>query len=466
MNFFLLKRGALTLILPLVIFGCIVGCRRAATENIGGDVTNLPQKLHNAFGKTKIVCFGRFVMTVPTETIVIYGPAEVDSSITYIKGGAEASDDYAGSRIREIELERRYLDKDDLEKLPLFGKVMKGERKGQKIVVGSKDQIGYAILSLVPIGNNLFIQEVNGGLPDRNFIGRMNKVANVLRFRGEDEIPSESGMCIDGGFVPGLFEYERATIGIRFKEFPDVQVSIDVHKNLEFLNLESDPRNLHKQAEKAAKAAGLSAVFSRGKILREQSRKIGHWSGQEMAFRTPAYKRAASVHEFRFHSSGSPNDPLHPELDIRLDSGITGNAKGTTEPSITDEEALALWDMLTATVRLREASDATIFKKDRVSLATQVISGKICPESGWWETIENQVANNDRRKFLRAGDIMPPVTTSAALPFWKKILGESRLKISTTWTLVDYDDESVNTDPTRTAAGPSVQTDGIGDQHA
>ncbi|WP_137171692.1 T6SS immunity protein Tli4 family protein [Massilia sp. HP4] len=403
-------------------------------------MTEISPELTSIFNKTKMICFGRFVVKVPLNTVVVYGPAEVESSIEYRQGEAEKVGEYVLERMEEVEKEQKFFTKYSWPKLPLFGEVIDGVRTGQKMVIGSRDRVGYQILSIVPIEKDIFFQEVSSVLPEDDFIERINKVATALRSRNAEEIPADSGICIEGGYVTGEYEYERATVGLRLSEYPDVHISIDVHKNLEFLNNDSNPKVLHERAQAKAEAAGFGAVFSRRKILREQVRQIGHWTGQEMAFRTPAYKRAVSAHEFRFYSAGSVNDPFHPQLDIRLDSGVKDDTKGAIKPGISDDDALALWDMIVSTVRLREPTDATPVNKDKVPLATKIDGGKICPETGWWEITRADVMDSERRKFISAGDVMPSVPTSNGISIWRNLLlFQNRPKDPTIWKLVEYE---------------------------
>jgi hypothetical protein len=73
---------------------------------------------------------------------------------------------------------------------------------------------------------------------------------------------------------------------------------------------------------------------------------------------------------------GAVNDPLQPELDIRFYSGMKDNSRASVNPSITDEEALALWDKLITTIRVRQPSDATptTVTKPRATLASLALS--------------------------------------------------------------------------------------------
>lgn len=450
----------------IVLSPLINACDRSAEDSMESAVNNNPVRIQSLLDQAKIVCFGRFLMQVPATATVVYGPAEVMSAIDYVAGGASEIEHHASQRMEEVEKERRFFREEVDPELPLFGEIIKGVREGQKIVIGSRDRVGYAVDSFTPIQNDLFVQSFNSILPEEKPIDEINKVAEVLQLRNMEEIPVESGLCIDGGFVPGVYDYERVTIGIRLKEFPDVHLSIDAHKNLKYLRSGADPKLLHEQARARAEAEGLGPVFSSTRILRDQIRKIERWNGREMAFRTPAYKDAASVHEFRFHSVGVINDPFHPELDIRLDSGVKNNSKGGMIPSITDEEALALWDALITTIRIREPGDATPVKIVKLPLATHAVSGEKCPESGWWETTDKRIASGDRRKLLRIGNLMPHAATLAKTNFWHKLFGDERTKIGTTWKLVEYDDDIPKSATSRVADRVVKAAAIIGDKHA
>jgi hypothetical protein len=460
-----LKRSNFIFMINIFVLFCIEGCSRTVVENSGGNV-EISSRINSIFEKTKKVCFGRVIMEIPYEAMVVYGPAEVDASIEFREGEANRLDQYSSARLREIETEREYLDDKDLARLPHFGRVIEGSRPGQKIIIGSKDQIGYAVMSLLPIEGDLIVQAVDGGLPGRNFIKRIDDVAKLLKPRRSDDIPVEPGFCIEGGLIAGEYEFERATIGVRFSEFPDVHFSVDAHKNLNTLNNEANPKTLHERARINADAAGLGAVFSLRKILREQIRHIGHWNGQEIALRTPAYKGTRSVHHFRFHSVGSVNDPHHPQLDVQLDSGVRDNAKGVLAPSITDDEALILWDTLIKSIRLREPGDATPVKVDKVPLATRVRTGEICPESGWWEVVDKRLTVHNPRQFLHAGDQVPCALTLRGVPLWERFFNSRELNIAMTWMLVAYKDTSPESAPKVSTDGFPEATDGYGDKHA
>jgi hypothetical protein len=406
-------------------------------------MTELPPRLQTLFERTRKVCFGRFLIEIPAMATVVYGPAEVEAPIYFSEGDAGKIPEHLAKESIKIEEEREYFFKDDIKNFPLYGKIIDGAKSGQKLLFRSKDQINYHIISFIPVGKDLFIQEGAAPPEDETEISTLNRIASLLRVRADDEIPAEPGMCIEGGFVPFDPKYERATIGVRLKDFADVHLSIDVHKNQDYLPKGNSPILLREQAKHFAEADGLGPIFASTKILRQQARRLGSWEGEELALRTPAYKNDKSVHEFRFHSMGAVHDSLHPELDIRLDTGVKDNSKGKVDPSLTDEEALMLWDKLISTIRVRQPSDATPSKTapSRIPLASQVRTAEPCPQTGWWECTETRKIEGDRRRFLQAGEVVPHALLSDT-GMWQKLTGKHSIhQVASVWKLVAYDDE-------------------------
>jgi hypothetical protein len=52
-------------------------------------------------------------------------------------------------------------------------------------------------------------------------------------------------------------QYERVTIGVRLKEFPDVHFSVEVHKNQKRLRESGRMDLMRQQAQQTAEEAGL-----------------------------------------------------------------------------------------------------------------------------------------------------------------------------------------------------------------
>lgn len=411
------------------------------------DMTSLSPRLMPLFEQTKTVCFGRFVIDVPTTAIIVVGPSEAETSLHFYPHEAGSIANRVAKQLKLVESDRKFLSEKDKVRLPLFGTVIEGAAPGQKLIFGSKDRAGYSMHSFFPVGEHLYVQELDGGVLDEADVDDakrfFNAIATSLRLRTDDEIPEEPGMCVEGGFIPMDMQYERVRLGVRLKEFPDVHFSVEAHKNQEFIPEASDLETLLDRAEKNAQIAGLGMHYARIKTFRRGPRELGVWEGYEILARKPPFKKDTDAHEFRFRSVGAVNDAYHPELDVQLDSGVNGNSKAAIKPSITDEEAVALWDKLIKSIRVRAPADSKARSNIRpnVPLGRVTTTGETCPVSGWWECNAGGAIEGASRKRISAGETMPHVVRLGAPSLWQKLTGDQpRHKISTTWSLKEYDE--------------------------
>lgn len=413
-------------------------------------MTSLSPRLQSLFEKTKTVCFGRFVIEIPVTATLVFGPAEVGPEISYLPGEGAQVARHVGEDLVAVETSRTFFDKEDEAFLPLFGKVVDGIVAGQKITFDSKNRVGYYINSYVPVGNDLFVLFFGNVMHQNYDVDDFNVVASHLRLRADDEIPSEPGTCIAGGFLPMPLEYERVRIGVRFKEFPDVHLSIDVHKNRDTLEHAASLELTLKEGEALAKAQGHGAAFARIKTFRRGPRQLGPWKGSEMLARKPAYNDDTEAHEFHFHSLGALHDPLQPQIDVRLDSGVKNNKTARIKPSVTDEEAVALWDKLIETIRVRQTGDAKPSNATpvKVPLGKLTATGDLCMQQGWWQCVEGESIEGGRRRHFTEGESMPHAILHGEPNLWQKMTGDRpRHTLATVWKLVDYDAEPAAPSP-------------------
>jgi hypothetical protein len=321
----------------------------------GEDMTS--PRIDELFSTSKTICFGRFLIDVPAKAEVIWGPADLPWPLSSHPGKGPEMEAIITDRLSEIAEEKtsasgRLLDKDSL-----VGTIVNGAVLGQKIVFGVSKVSSriYRIDSFIRINDDLFIQQADPTAAERAVtVAEMNFVASTLRSRSELEIPDEPGSCIEAGFVggPKIDNFESHNLGIRLAEFPDVQLSISVIKKSRFVESDAlEPRL--RQAEESASSAGGGGWFNHIKVFRRGPRVIGKWRGFEMLARKPAQEHEGESHEFLFVSQGEPKNPLLPLLDLEFHTGIKGNQTGGEKPSVTDDEAVAIWDRLTGSIRVR-----------------------------------------------------------------------------------------------------------------
>ena len=402
-------------------------------------MTALSPRLQPLFEKTRTVCFGHFVVEVPATATVVRGDERVNAPIAYFPGESEKLAQHVAAQLVEVEKDRDYLRKGSefVESDSLFGKVIDGILPGQKLVFGSKDHVFYSIHSFIPIGKDLFVQNTNAALSKDAGITSLNTVASHLRLRTEDEVPTEAGSCIDGGFVSWQPEFETVSLGVRLKEFPDVHFSIQTIKNLEFLIESSALEPRLKRAE-----ADGGTWYSRIKFFRRGPRQLGDWKGFEALAHKPAQEHDTESHEFAFISLCAIRDPLQPKLDIKLDTGVKDDKTASIKPSLTDEEAVALWDKLTTSIRVRPTGDAV--KKStaapaKTPLGAYIDSGGECPQTGWWRCSDSGEVAGGRRRYFVAGEAMPPAVLLGKPDIWQTITRKRpSQEIATVWELMEY----------------------------
>ncbi|SDM96701.1 hypothetical protein SAMN05216517_107153 [Janthinobacterium sp. OK676] len=181
--------------------------------------------------------------------------------------------------------------------------------------------------------------------------------ANNLRLRDENEVPKEPGYCVKNGFMSDdkYDNQEMADAGLYFPSLPDVTFSITANK---------DAYGDYPPAEYDAKVRGKLSLLARiqeakdqqGKnypprtLLREGKRDVQHWHGEESLIR-----RTDGVHDFEWTLVGTPRDIAYPAvLEASMYTKVAHNMVGAAEAaSLTDEEAIALWDKLLSGLKFR-----------------------------------------------------------------------------------------------------------------
>ena len=401
-------------------------------------MTELSPRLHGIFANTKTVCFGQFTVDVPASATLVFGPASVEAPIRYYPNESHLIDDHIRTQLAAVEEDRIFLSEEDVVQFPLFGTVIDGATPGQKLLFGSPERVAYSIYSFVPVGKDLYVQSFSTAMSKDEGISDLNRVAKNLRLRDPDEIPAGVGTCIDGGFVGFQPHHEIVTLGVRLKEFPDVHFSLEVWKNGQHIPTQSDLESRLKSAEKDG-----GEWYSRIKVFRRGPRHIGDWHGAEALALKPAQEKEKESHEFHFISMGAADAPLQPRLHMQLDTGSSGHRKGAVKPSISDEEAVALWDKLTSSIRVRPVGGdkTTVTRASKTPLTTTLPIGDICPETGWWQCTATGEVEGGRRRHIAAGETLPHVIGLAEPTLWKKLKGERpRYKAASMWVLVEYDE--------------------------
>ena len=429
--------------------------------------------LHDRLDKKKVakmtekmmtVCVGRFLIDVPEDTDVYFTTATVSG--VQIGVTPNYSDEQLANilnqrkqdlAVRRNEYGRPSLEKNMLVKAvnfdasifyfartkPLkmieYGKPVMGTEEGITVeALGIKEQVFY----------RLFGADFSSPKNDDNVLHVLQK----LKFLQPREIPTEPGFCIDRGLIldPLTAEQnEHVTFYATMKKSPDVEIRLDADINLDKLGESLSIRDANTGLKQSHPFNFTS--------LRKGTRTINGIDGEEILDRVKE-EDGVSSHGFIWESPGKLNDVMAPYISLEFSTGKTPSGK-TINSSLTDEAALELFDKISSTLRLRPTSSDKHSQIDtpRSPLGELAMTGRPCPQTGWWRCNEGREVAGGKRQHFIAGEIMPHALLLGTPTLWQKLKGEQPSHESVTvWKLVDYDDVPVV--PVSVAAAPTTDT--------
>lgn len=310
------------------------------------------QKLSELFAKTKDVCFGRYVLTVPAEAHLVFGPQEFPAEITIHKNAAGQAKQLADAYIIKLKQERN-----DAEVTYLGPGTIPSSIQIRFFASAFLKQEGaQGIRNFDQLGDHVFEYGWGSGedeSPDQ-IMKRMAGIARNLRLRDNAEVPKEPGVCIDEGFIADNTSNDQEIFGagIFLPSIPDVRFSIMSNKNASTEG--PNGVGLIERHNGAMTAQGVVfPVFSDMARLRIGRHMVNTWDGEEVLLRHNG-EEGAIAHEFLWEFVGKTGDRARPaSVDIRLDTGIADDTKFATRGSLSDDEAVSLWDKFLSGLRFR-----------------------------------------------------------------------------------------------------------------
>ncbi|AVR97763.1 hypothetical protein C9I28_20580 [Pseudoduganella armeniaca] len=412
-------------------------------------MTALTPRLKAIFATTKTVCFGRFIVDVPATATVAWGSGSVDLGIAVYPDAAKEVDEEAEKFIEELKNTKAIYH----DHMPLFLSEEHIEEPLGRIITGYEGfdaMQGLKISGYFSWGKDGFIIDARPLQEDRSeTVADIKSIAQRLRPRVEDEVPAEPGNCLEYAFLrdkPGTGgegTVAHLRIGFRLKEFPDTHVSIFVGPSNPHHSEGNSLEWRLADLEKEQRAEDPNHPMLKTVYFRRGPRQIHDWlNGWEAISRSPDQPDAHGVHDFVLQVKGIPNDVLHPYADIQMETGVADNLAGAVKPSLTDEEAVAVWDAITSTIRVRPTTTkASAQQSSRKPLGERLVSGRTCSQTGWWQAAEPAAAHALPRRRIEAGATMPVAVVAGKPTLWDKLKGEQpRHQVQAVWQLVAYED--------------------------
>ena len=314
------------------------------------EAIKLSPRLQQLFAKTKLVCIGRYALEVPLEAVLNWGPAAFPSKLDIIHGGMAAANQRVASDIARIK-----------EKYKTYEIVSNkaGPVQGSWQIHFYDDEIAkksrlLTTRTYINRGDTTFVTGRFAADTDTSVAEEHLYLAKNLRLRAADEVPDEPGFCLEEAFVPDnrYAKQELANAGIYLPSLPDINFSIssskDAYKDYDDFDEYKKKLSLLYRIQGAKNDQG--PRYPSRTLLREGKRDVQHWQGEESLIR-----RKDGTHDFEWAFVGTPKDVANPSAyRARMYSKVEHDTVGAApQASVTDDEAVALWDKLLSSLKFR-----------------------------------------------------------------------------------------------------------------
>ncbi|MBJ7312824.1 T6SS immunity protein Tli4 family protein [Rugamonas sp. CCM 8940] len=257
-----------------------------------------------------------------------------------------------------------------------------------------------------------------------------------LRTRHLDEIPSEPGFCIKDGFIAddgSKYQFEEARLQFNFKELPDVWVAV-YSQTVPKAGDDTLLQRMDKHPDTV-----LEKLYI--KTFRRQKHEVNGFKGEELLELLPT-DQGIKQHYFHWEAAGAVKSIFVPLLNLEFESAVLPLKGPRPRPSLTDEQAIKLYDSIVNSIRLRPTSaPAKTGASDlpKKPLGELALTGRICPQTGWWQSGDEYVLPAKRRQYFKEGEMLPTVEWHGKPNVWQKLTGERPSQTMTTvWKLVEY----------------------------
>jgi hypothetical protein len=316
------------------------------------ESVKMSERLQKLFAKTKLVCFGRYALEIPVEGELDWGS---ESTVDVYKGGMVEAQKMADDLIKEAKYvynsgEVVYNGKgpvDDTWQLRYYESYVAKEMKMLLFWT-----------YIVKDGHIFRIGEMmSDGATEEEVAARQAALVKRFRLRAENEVPSEPGICTQYGFIAQSTydDQEMVNAGIYLPSLPDVSFSVSSNKDA---YSDYDKQDFEKRWRLELSLLGRIAAAKKDQpltyphrdVFREGKRDLHHWHGEESL-----YKRKNGVHDFEWALVGTPGDVANPsEFNVKMYSRVAHNTVGgAAQSSLTDDEAVALFDRLLSGLKFR-----------------------------------------------------------------------------------------------------------------
>lgn len=394
------------------------------------------------------ICVGRFLLDVPVDAEVSYRTAFL-SGWDVATDPDETDDEFLAKLRAKEEKWKNERNEHELVSLEKIVPVSTAEVAGKIFVFGRQWTYGYENGKRVDENfpsMNAYVRtrhvsfDFTREISDDSDLAELLQLTGQVRARGEGEIPTQPGFCFERGIVLDPLnaeQHEGVTLFVGLKGHPDVSIVLFMRAGItEASTL------LGRAAEgKETFSPGDRARFLQ---LRAGTRTLAGMKGQELAEKVMEHN-GTSGHSFMWESLHNDKSKIMtPLLTFEMSTGH-GQPGEPVSSTLSDEAALALWDKMTSSLRVRPtqtpAADAPTLPSATVGMTA--MGGGACPANGWWRCTDGEGhtdVRGGRVQYLRAGQVIPQAVLLPDTSAWQKLSGVQptlRSDLPSSWRLVD-----------------------------
>jgi len=437
-----------------LILACIALTRKVQAAFLDYQVKTMTTEMKDL--KMKPMCVGRFLIDIPADAEVSYRGAMISG--WSIAAYDNETDEQFASRVEKKETqlagEKNERGMPNLEsthqvdKNGVHGKIHVFGREWIRGLPNEPLSENIRIEAMIRVQKHSFNLTIK--YSDDNDLEKLAQLVTQFRSREENEIPTEAGYCFDGGFITEPItakQTERTTMFVGLNGHPDVSIALNMIAGI------TTPRTL---LERDAAASIGDENRSRFHIFRRGPRPWNGEPGEEVLERVHEFN-GDYVHSFMWELIHNKTDSVFtPLMSFELSTGH-GQPGTTVNSSLTDAEALALWDKMLSSLRVRPvvAAKPVAVAPPQVPLGTLADSGMACPASGWWRCVEDALASDGTRWF-ESGQILPRVTFPQQRSLLERLKGTPDVTSQrVVWEFVRHSDGAKDS-PGQVAEGDSA----------
>lgn len=315
-------------------------------------------------------CVGRYLIDLPERLVLnSESAAEIEGVRVDVRPMVRPSFDAYLERRREV-LGRERIDGEEtpslmeVRQLPVgLGLAFNRSRTGESAVLRTWEVVGWAngykLVATIDTrdmskARRTFKDDIRSTDVEEKFRHLMD-VYSRIRVRSESEVPKERGFCIANGFVSGPpIEEEETSIAFHLEGAPDV-----------YFNVTAIKESIKEKERLLQRSAKVEREMSRSgtQTLRKGEVEHGGMKFDEWLFKGPTPERVPGT-MFMLVGNESRRGLEHPFIRMELLNGFrvpapersmeeSAQLKDLERATLSEAEAVAIWDQVAPTVRLR-----------------------------------------------------------------------------------------------------------------